>query len=250
MASFFMVGAFFVYLGFLLLAVELCIEPWLVKRSNWVLIGSFAIWMLLLDVFTIGVVLYRPLLKISFATFDGDYPDGSLVGGIRWQTKMSELRMYVVNISDRDYGNVEAIVMSPEHWVRAVAQVNSIPKASVELFSPISTHTRDEEKKHDIPYIIDASGAGFHLICEKLPSRGVIEIIAATSIPRDQEKGSTGIMLRDPTKLSEVPAAMWMDRKKVERLVVQARYTALWRSLVFWQKFDLKPPVVNGMATK
>jgi hypothetical protein len=86
-------GVSVVCFGLLACLVEICLEPWLLKRSHWIQIAFFTVWLIMVDIFAIDVVLRDNPLYIGYRITD---------------TKLVEL--YIRNDSELDYQDMDLAI--------------------------------------------------------------------------------------------------------------------------------------------
>jgi len=97
----------FVYFLALLLFYEIwVVEKWFVVSRTRQLTGSLVVAVLVVW-FSCAIVLVSSPLKLAAVLAQAEYLPGSVVGGIKWQPGVSDLRLFVENPSDEDYESVD-----------------------------------------------------------------------------------------------------------------------------------------------
>jgi len=125
MRYYFSWGVLVVYVGLLFMLYEVCVEPLLLKRPLPIQIGLIAFVLLFFDVFTIGIVAAQaPISFQSYAMRNGDYPAGTTIAGIAWDSHLTDLRVAFTNPTDEDYENLD-VAVQPDKWTYRAALLNS-----------------------------------------------------------------------------------------------------------------------------
>lgn len=205
MRFYYFLGMSVVYLGFLLLLWEVCIEPRLIERPPWVQIAVIALVLGLFDFFSVGVVgAHAPITFQSYAMRKGDYPPDTVIAGIKWDSHLTDLRVSITNPSDEEYENLD-IVVQPDYWSHRAALLMSISGCDVSptdgntvFFSrakesgPITvTSTRvglgfDTHDSAGNVYIPLATETGYRLRCAIVPPHFAIQMVfAVVCVPSD-----------------------------------------------------------------
>src|ERR1035441_7729040 len=164
--------------GFLVvLAVEAFFDP-LFKRVRW--------WLLLFvivagAVFSIKVVFVPSVLEMSAFSSGADYPEGQTIAGIQWSSKLSKLRVHLINPNDDRCENVN-IVLRPDQPVAAIGQSSNIP--GVSFSDAVDTSMRQElveasGREHVNPLTLIATSAGYRVRCPELPPNSRLELVMA-----------------------------------------------------------------------
>jgi hypothetical protein len=204
----FPIGVFFIYLGFLLLFLEIFLEPWIVKNVS--LFGVCVLMILcLLPVgwFTLAVVsLPGPLEVNSFAMRHHNYQDGTDIAGIAWHKSLTELTVIVSNPIDDRYKEFD-LTIHPDKWVyeaaikdnpagciltplsgehvifttMAVTPPRFVTAARASVGGPLAD-VHDDAGNVWHPFV---SNDGYRLYCDRFPSNSNIQIIFALVSPDD-----------------------------------------------------------------
>lgn len=226
----------FVYFTFLLLLIEGLVEPnfshpWL-KWPSLAAVVAGAIW------FTISVTCAKaPLDTSAYAMRKGDYRAGTVIGGITWNPRYTDLRILIKNSSDDDYQDVDltlvpnemtvdaAILKDPAGGCRLTPIETSTTKIAVngkikeEGSSITMTRNRNDGEVHDTEgniYVTLFRQDGYRLLCSKISPNAVIEIVSAVvgvrnllarfppgSIPSTGETVSLGMHLPPTNSISD-----------------------------------------------
>lgn len=207
------------YLGLLIILWEICVEPELIKRPLWVKVLTIGLVFAFFDVFTIGVVASRaPVKVLSYAMRKGDYPSGTSIAGITWDSHLTDLRVLLTNPIDDDYDNLD-VEVQPDKWTYKAALLNNSvcdlsPMGEETVFvatnvkggSTTITATRvgnafDAQDNVGDIFTPLASKSGYRLRCSKLPAHFTVQIVFAVvtlypsliSIPPNIPKGAWGM---------------------------------------------------------
>jgi hypothetical protein len=181
LADWFWVGAIFIYLGFLLLAVDVAFEPgfrgkWKQKWVIWISILIAAI------VFTWGVVWVDGPLPIFAMATDGEYPSGTEIAGIKWIPEFTELNIDIENPKDRAYEDLNLLIR-PNEAVAAIAQTSGISDVSFEDKNNLSFHVLDSNldtgNSTAVPFELLATDAGYKVRCGRLGPHTHLKIVMA-----------------------------------------------------------------------
>jgi hypothetical protein len=222
---FFWFGVSCVYVGFFCLMAEAIWEPRLLQSPcQFQVVALAAVW-IGAAVFTIAFVGRAEPLNIDAVANLGNYPDGSSVDGISWKPGMSELRVLIANPTDEDFEGVDLHV-KPDQWVREVVQVGKAPNLSITTDDPSFAipHMRGPDGK-DIAITHMGASYGFRIICDKLPRKSRIEILAATGVPA--YPGIDGVRVR----VADIPesGSDWPARRLNKTVMFAGTYHARFK---------------------
>ena len=200
-------GMLIVYAGFVLCLAECIWEPVLLTRPYQLQIALIGIVFALAVVFSITVVLVSaPLAFDSYAMRKGEYPSGTVIAGISWDSHLTDLRVSVTNPTDDDYYNVD-LTAQPDKWSykAAIFEDNTgclltpmggnslliVPSVKGGATTVTEHHVGDKFEVADNvgdvfePFITEG---GYRLRCEKFPAKFTVQIVfALASIDRDLE---------------------------------------------------------------
>jgi len=225
-------GISLAYFGLLMCFLEVCFEPWILKHPKWVRGIAMAIVIFVATIFSIKCVFISTPIEIVAIASDGNYKEGTIIDGSRWQAGLSELRVFVANNTDLDYDRVE-VVVRPDRLVRGVVPVGQYPgctigypRAPVDASSLTQvTGPGGEPIGHTIPVNISAVST-FTIRCDRLQHHTRVQFLAATSAPdKPLPEGKDTFIYSVPGGSSHGP------RKKVEHVFLGATYRANGRSL-------------------
>lgn len=181
LADWFWVGVTAIYLGFVLLALDVWFEPdfgdrWKTKGIIWgaILIAVIA--------FSWGIVFVEGPLPVSAFVTDGEYPTGTVIAGISWKPQFTELTVDIDNPKDRAYKDLN-LVIRPTEAVAAIAQTTSVSDVSFEDKNGLSAQILDLDPRTGsskaIPLVLLATDAGYRLRCGRLPAHTHLKIVMA-----------------------------------------------------------------------
>jgi hypothetical protein len=225
MRYYFWLGVLVVYVGIAALIWEVCVEPELTKRSIWIQVVGIGLVFALFDLFTIGVVAARaPIAFYSYAMRKGDYPAGTVIGGITWDPHLTDLRVAVTNPSDDDYQDLD-LAVQPDKWSYKAAIVTSpsgcdlTPIGGNTVFlarngkggsttvtmTPIGTGFDAHDNQGNL-YTSLATESGYRLRCGKFPAHFSVQIVFAVVtvrpdlLPKQSNFSGTYMTELTPTK--------------------------------------------------
>jgi hypothetical protein len=132
------------------------------------------------------IIPYVPSVAkdISFTAMGSTavYPEGTVIGGIRWSQRYSQLRVNIVNNTDDALDDVRIVIQADEPVV-GITQVSQLPNVSFkvlgepvvqeEILNPVTGRRRA------IPLVLVASDAGYEAAIERLAPKAVLDIIMA-----------------------------------------------------------------------
>jgi hypothetical protein len=177
----FPLGVSFVYLGLMVLLLEVVLEPWIVERPFFIPVGLIAVWFLLFDWFTIGFAASRAPIYFSTLATNIDYSSYSAPGGIPWRTVFSELDVVVSNPTDANYDNVD-VTFRPDKPVAEIGQFSNLPGVSFEdLFAVTTRITVQDIGGRLVPLVFLATNAGYRVHCPQIPAHSSLKLIMATA---------------------------------------------------------------------
>ena len=162
LAGWFWPGVAFIYAGFLLLAIDVWLEPGLQRSLLW-RIGIVTILLLFTTAFSLGIVFVKAPLDVSAFVTAAEYPTGTSIAGIPWKPQFTELQVRIDNPSDRNYEDVNLLIR-PMSAIVAIAQVTSVPNVSFEDNHALSMRLMNINvgtmKATAIPLVLLATDAG------------------------------------------------------------------------------------------
>jgi hypothetical protein len=147
---------------------------------------TFVVWTLLfaalfgLGIFyTFWTTVFVP--KLSFGTvFSSDErPSDDEIAGIKWQNAYSELDITIVNLSDRNYDDLN-LRLKPNLFIAKIGCREVSGNAQVS-FEPVSGQ-RVTPPSADLPladFQLLATDGGYLMHCSRLPRKGHVTIVAA-----------------------------------------------------------------------
>jgi hypothetical protein len=187
-----MVGLAYAFL--ILICLELWLEP-SVKKFRWLscaLLLPAAAW------FTIAIPFASAPLDLVAYSPPGDYPPGTPVGGIPWDSHFADLRLGITNPTAADYQGVD-LLLKPRGWVYQASILDHVPDCSIAREASenvISMATASKSGKLTVEatrvgagidtydtggnvYTTVATDSGYRLRCDVLPSHYTIRVIFA-----------------------------------------------------------------------
>ncbi len=233
MRVYFWPGIAAVYISMVLLVWAFCFDPLFVKGRLGVQIVGIGLVVILFDVVTIGIVgASAPLELYSYAMRKGNQADGVDVGGIKWNSHFTELRIAVTNPSDEDYRDLD-VILQPDRWTYEAVILNRpstcdlTPIADMKLavgkakqtgtMNLTITRSGNEVDVHDTQgneYTTVAYPQGYRLLCSRLPANYTLQTVFAlvaakpdilekTKLPTVPQGGVGGAMSEWPDMKSQ-----------------------------------------------
>jgi hypothetical protein len=198
MHYYYYLGVAIVYLGLGFLLWEVCVDPLLTRRSLPLRVVLIGLVFVLFDAFSIGIVeAQAPLSFQSYAMKKGEYPKDTTIGGIAWDSHLTDLRVTATNPTDDDYENLD-VEVQPDKWTYKAALLSSSsgcdlsPMGGETVFVALnvkggnttitSTRFGNTFDAHDnVGDVFSplASAFGYRLRCGKLPAHFTVQIVFA-----------------------------------------------------------------------
>jgi hypothetical protein len=180
-AWWFWTGVALVYFGFLLLMVDLWLEPDFRGKPRSRAVAALFIF-LLITVFSWVMVFVDAPLPVRAMMTDGDYPNGTVIAGIAWRPEFTELNVDLENPTDKTYEDLN-IVVRPTEAVAAIAQITSVPGVSIEDKYNFASNTLDVDSQSRtskaVPLTLIATDAGYRVRCPRLTGHSVLKLVIA-----------------------------------------------------------------------
>lgn len=202
MRTYYTLGVLIIFSGLAFALWEVCVEPELVKRPFWNQVVGIALILIFGAFFTIGIVgAQAPIVLQSYAMRNGNYSDGEVIEGIKWNSHFTDLRVAVTNPSDIDYQDLDVTVYSG--WTHQAVMMTSLSgcslssmggntiffaraKESGSLFTT-ATRTGASVDFHDSQgnvYSVIATQGGYRLRCGQFPNHYTMTLVfALVSVP-------------------------------------------------------------------
>jgi hypothetical protein len=174
-------GVGLIYAGFLLVIVDVWVEPEL-KSYRKCRIGTVLTVITFAAMFSWGIVCVKAPLEVSAIVTDAEYPAGTTIAGLAWKEEFTELQVWIVNPTNRNYDNV-SVIIRPTEPVAAIAQITNIPEVSFEDKNGQSVRLMDINPRAAtagaIPLVLLATNAGYRMRCSHLPAETTIRVVLA-----------------------------------------------------------------------
>jgi len=198
METFYWLGVICVYLGLLLFILEFVVDPWLRGKPLWRLTAVMAV-SIGAVVFSVIVVFVSAPLTLDSYVHNSDYLPGTSIAGIPWNSHLTDLRVWVTNPTEKDYGEA-FITIRPDQWTHKAAIVTEnsgcrLNELGGDVISQSSRHrgaggeakltvhpeggTYETEDSIGDTFDHFLTHGGYRLTCERFPAHFVIEIIFA-----------------------------------------------------------------------
>lgn len=200
-----------IYLGFVLLSLDLWFEPDLRKTPLW-RIGGITLMVLFAVAFSLGIVFVNAPLGVSAMMTDAEYPAGTVIAGIAWKPQFTEVQIWINNSSDRNYDDLD-LVVRPSSAVAAIAQLTNLPGVSFEDKNGLGVRLMDinptKSTSNVVPLILLATDAGYRIRCPHFPAKTMLKIVIALA----------DIKWNPPANQSQIPIEQRVrDRDYILRL--------------------------------
>jgi hypothetical protein len=184
--------------GFVLLILEVCVEPELLKRPVWIQVALLAACFAGFDILTITLISpYAPVGVISYSPRNGEYKLGTEFAGIEWDSHLADLRVSLTNPNYADYEKVDFAIY-PDAWTHKAAILNAsqgcelmaLPRDKLSVSMNMkggatritSTNLGGDTDIHDNSgdiFTTLATDGGYRLRCETFFSHSTIQIVFA-----------------------------------------------------------------------
>lgn len=197
------------------------------------------------------VVLFpRAPLELAAYSPPSDYREGSNIGGIPWNSHLTDLRVTITNPSSANYKNLD-LVLRPEQWVYRASILGATrgcalfpvggdvmwaakPRKSGKLavrMERAGTHIDVYDNMSDVLSTL-ATRSGYRLRCDALPSNYTIELVfalvdiprALQSLERNPPPGKTDLGLAEVSGLPN-PTDIFGERPPAGPVLVKGTYT-------------------------
>jgi hypothetical protein len=123
-----------------------------------------------------------PEMKPWITASNAEYPVGTVLGGISWSNRFTELRVNFGNAALTEYHDLDFTIV-PDEPVAAIGQITNVPDVS---FSAAVDQSFRQEfiegatgRRIANPLVLIASGGGYRVRCKALPSNARLEILMA-----------------------------------------------------------------------
>jgi hypothetical protein len=181
--------------GILLLMLSVLLLPW-IKAEPWPVrvlwvsgVGS-----------ALGLAVYYTLwipkssLGLTATTTAAEREPGALLAGIPWSPNYTEVHVAAANSSRKNYEAVD-LVIQPDQPIACVGQETNINNVSIlvpyDLRASLEIADGDMRKRTAMSIVPVASGLGYRVRCDVLPSHSRLDIVLAVVTvndkPADQE---------------------------------------------------------------
>ncbi len=261
LAGLFWPGVVAISIGFVLLAIDLFLEPDLKQRPFWRWSGLAVIAVLALS-FARYMVFIDATLGVSAMVTDAEYEKGKVFSGITWRPEFTEMNIDIHNSSGRTYEDI-AIKLRPDLPIAAISHPTGCLGTSV---VEDANHYRqrmmdidlDTGNKQMIPLDLIATDAGYQVSCAKLPHGATLNVVVALADIKwnPAPHPPFGIPLQEAMKQDDYIFRMKMDdfstywlghpdadvytpRQTAHRLKVEGEYTVLYRKESISKAIDI-----------
>ena len=123
------------------------------------------------------------LLEPTFLYSNVQYPPGTVLSGIHWNNRFTELRVFFYNNSSVDYHDLD-FELIPDEPIAAIAQVTNLPDVS--FFGPAISIQQQLNigatgQQIGNPLVLIATNGGYRIRCKTLPRALNLEILLGTA---------------------------------------------------------------------
>lgn len=194
----YLTGVLIVYAGFALCLTECIWEPALLEKPYPWQIALIGIVFTLATMFSINVVgALAPLTFDSYAMRKGEYPSGTVIAGILWNSHFTDLRVSITNPTDDDYSDID-IAIQPDKWnyKAAILQentgcqlismggkgINIMPNGIGGATSITGHRVGDEvDATTNVGDVFEhfLTSGGYRLRCGKFPAHSAVQVVFA-----------------------------------------------------------------------
>lgn len=227
-----------VYIGVLLLSLDLYLEPWF-KEHAWFRVVGLSGLLVVLSAFSFGVAFAAEPLHIMAQLRPDEYAPDTVIGGIPWRSQFADVRLVVRNSSAHDYENLDLQVwvdnQSDDFMIYRVGQTSIFPVVSISPYNPYNFHLLLNPPKSRRYEILtgnsELSSSSYNIHCDRLAPEAYFETVLAiarfTFGIRSKEHGDS--------------APIFGPRPRLTSLRVAGRFRGTFRI----RDFDKKLPVVS-----
>jgi len=182
--TYFELSVALVYFGLLLLGIDIYFEPTLKRHKLIHSIGLGIVGPAIL-LFTSFIVFVPGHLDIHIMSDVYNYPDGTIINGIKWTNSYAEVRINLSNPTDRDYKDLDLIIDNSLK-ILEIGQITNIPEVRFERITPfhifgpvfgISKGSNGNETTNPLTFIHITSK--YRIWCSVLPRYSNIELVLA-----------------------------------------------------------------------
>jgi hypothetical protein len=131
-------GAAVVYVGLALTFAEILLDPAFLRLPYQLKKVFLGIVLCVAALFTLKFVAVAAPLEVIADLAIGQYPTGTVVDGIQWDSQCTEVKVIVWNRSDSDYEAFDAF-LQPDKPIVAAAPIADIPEVHVILPNPVTS---------------------------------------------------------------------------------------------------------------
>jgi hypothetical protein len=213
-------------------------------------------------VFNYRFVFIAGQMKPSAAAMmKGNYPSGTEIGSIKWDNRLTDMRVVISNPTDDDYQQVD-VTIRPDVPVYSADKLSGpsncdlqkIPGPPVFGFATAQggkttvTWNKDLDEIQDNvgdPFSVVLSGAGYRLTCDKFPSHSAIKLVFA--LGRVDQKfelhqhslGSGDMMTVEEIAGAKTPFDMFGPRPYPSWALLHEKYTRRFKPFDESQDIDV-----------
>lgn len=175
--DFFVWTVWLVYTGLALLALDALLEEWPHVWVKYIFVGVV---LTVTCLFSWGWVFIDTPLHVTGMVNSAEYPEGTVIAGIDWSPKYTELILNIHNGTKRNYEDLK-ILIKPNYPIAAIAQLSTYSGVSfVDRFGMDMRMVEIEgDRQTAHPQVLIATDAGYIVRCDKLPGMASLKIVLA-----------------------------------------------------------------------
>lgn len=188
--AYFWWGVGCIYAGITLLAIDAYYEPWIRKWKILFKAILGAIGIAIYTVFTLTVVWVNAPLNVSPLIQSSEYRTGSVISGIPWSSRFSQLHMILENPTSMDYEDVD-VLLRPDEAIAGIGQNGNIPNVSFIMNTSLTMQAEIRDfssgARQGVQLTTLAFDGGYRVRCDKLPRNSQLDIVIAIGRPSGQK---------------------------------------------------------------
>ncbi len=125
-----------------------------------------------------------PVMEPGVLVNNAEFPAGTVLGGIRWSNRFTELRIIFNNNSSADYRDLD-FRLAPDEPIAAATQITNLPDVSFSAAAKLSIRQEFVQgatsKRIANPLVLIATSGGYRMRCKLLPRASQLEILLAVA---------------------------------------------------------------------
>lgn len=171
-------GVVLVYAGFAAIAIDGARGKW--HKNALVRLFISAVGVLGIAWWSWGAVFVKAPLVVLTERSIGDYPEGTVIGGIKWNSRYSDLRIYLINSSAYEFRNIK-LEIAADGMMQQIGQMDPVCQG-FEAFPeslPMRVGSTEQpgSKQDDLLPTGSSISNHFRVVCDELPRKSNTDLI-------------------------------------------------------------------------